>query len=272
MNKRIEKLIKDFYKAVLNKIVKSSSKNVTINEIIDISHQISNDKDFQRLAAKVSIKIAREALKVNKSKWKKLFKELKKEQKPGIDHTYSKYETKLMKKVANENFKMIKSVPKHILNVYRQKDIKVLIREVAKGELGRGSFEKRLKEHGYKNAALIARTESAKLLSYVDEKRATDLGAVCYEWRSNNDLRTRPSHKDMNGVIVFWRNKKEEKPYLDKMYGNAGEFPNCRCTRLPIMFPERLNKNVYRVYDYRVHKIITMGKNELIEAINKGGL
>ena len=38
----------------------------------------------------------------------------------------------------------------------------------------------------------------------------------------------------MNGVIVFWR-PDNQKPLLDKMRGNAGEFPNCRCTPLPIL-------------------------------------
>lgn len=276
MNKRSEEIIKKFYKNVLNKIIKSTSKNVTISEIIDIANKISKNRDFQKLASKVAVQLSKSSINVDKDKWKKLFKEIKekdkRKNKRAINHEYSKYELGLMNKTVRKNFKMIKSIPKEIVKLYQTKLIKTLVKEVAEGKISRGSFLKELKNHGIKNANVIARTETAKLQSYLDETRATDLGSVVYEWRSNNDIRTRQSHRDMNGVIVFWRDKKEEKPYLDKMYGNAGEFPNCRCTRLPIMFPDRLTKSTYKVYNYKTKKVVEMNKNKLLEAIKKGGL
>ena len=63
-----------------------------------------------------------------------------------------------------------------------------------------------------------------------------------------------------------------EKPLLDNMRGNAGEFPNCRCSPEPIFDENDLTKSNYKVYDYRNHKIINMSKKELIQALQKGSL
>ena len=58
---------------------------------------------------------------------------------------------------------------------------------------------------------------------------------------------------------------------LDNMRGNAGEFPNCRCDPQAIFDEDDLDKNQYKVYDYKTDKVITMSKNELIKAmLNKG--
>jgi hypothetical protein len=76
----------------------------------------------------------------------------------------------------------------------------------------------------------------------------------------------------MNGVVVFWRTNELEKPRLDNMYGNAGEFPNCRCDPQIIFDENDLDKNNYKVYNYNSHTIINMTKKELINALEKGEL
>ena len=122
---------------------------------------------------------------------------------------------------------------------------------------------------GNTHSKVIARTESAKLQTVILENRALDLGSIAYIWLASNDKRTRPSHKAMNGVIVFWN---FNKPLLDNMRGHAGEFPNCRCSPQPIFDEEDLQKPFYKVYDYRNNNIISMNKKDLIEALKRGQL
>lgn len=272
MNKRIENIINTYYKSLLNKIMTETNGKYSLYEIKKIISKLKRNKDFNRLVKRLAIKISKEEVKYQKDEWKNYFFKVKKgKTQTALAEEYQKWEKKLLASRIKRNFKFIKSVPKEILKVYRQKDIKTLMEEVMKGTLPRGSFESQLKSHGYKNARLIARTESAKVLCEVDRYRALNLGSVVYEWKSNNDQRTRPSHKEMDSVIVFWRKNKKEKPYLDKMWGDAGEFPNCRCSRLPIYNPlDELKKTSYKVYNYKRRKIEVMRRYELLKNIEKG--
>ena len=75
----------------------------------------------------------------------------------------------------------------------------------------------------------------------------------------------------MNGVIVFWRSA-DQKPLLDNMRGDAGEFPNCRCSPEPILDVDDLTKTTYKVYNYLTDKVMTMNKKELIDHLERGNL
>lgn len=275
MNKRTERLINKIYQETFKKVftkqrITQASKGNS-QQIISAILQLQNSQQFDKFAKKFAKKLATTGLSNQKGMWKKYYNAAKEKHLGILPDTYSRYEKQLLEQIVVHNFKMIKSVPQHILSVYQQKDVETLINQIATGKAGRKSFEKVLKSHGYKNSKLIARTESAKLQTAVDEYRATSLGSVCYKWLSSKDKRTRPSHRDMNDVIVFWR-QDSQKPLLDNMRGNAGEFPNCRCATLPILDENDLTKSSYRVYDYRSDKIITLSRKNLIAAIKKGGL
>ena len=174
-----------------------------------------------------------------------------------------------MRKIIEHNFLLIKSIPQYVLKVFEYKAISVLIDEVANGKLTRGSFKRELDTHGSKNAKLIARTETSKLQSAITEQRAVNIGSVAYEWVASNDRRTRQSHKEMDGVIVLWR-PDAEKPLRDKMRGNAGEFPNCRCYPAPILDITDLKKTTYKIYNYHTDKIESgISKKQLVEILER---
>ena len=114
------------------------------------------------------------------------------------------------------NVKLIKNIPdevaEHLQEAYE------------KGVSFRGTdIEKYLTETLGKRAKLIVRTESSKLNSALTEVRARNLNINAYIWSTSVDKRVRPSHKIMDGVLLFWNNV----PTLDGMTGHAGEFPNC---------------------------------------------
>lgn len=275
MNKRVEAQIEKIYKAVFNKIFTRKRLKEAMHgnrlQITNAAITLEQSKAYDRFCRDFSKKLASQSLNKQRSIWKKYYEAAKKSHYIVLPSTYKEFEKKLFAKAITHNFTMIKSVPQHILKVYEQKDISTLIKGVAEGSVGRKEFETQLKSHGYKNAKLIARTETAKLQTTIDEYGATSLGSVVYQWLSSKDKRTRPSHRAMDGVIVFWR-PQNEKPILDKMQGNAGEFPNCRCTTIALFDEDDLKDSTYKVYDYRQFKIVTMSRKKLLESIKKGSL
>lgn len=274
MNKQVEKIINQVFESVFKKVYNQNKKSLlkgSKKEIINSLLRLEESKKFKTFASKVSKELAKKALSSQNSLWKKYFKIAKKRKYIVLPDTYKEFQLAVYKKAVQHNFKMIKTIPQQVLKVYEYQYIDTLIKQVAEGNLPRGSFEKQLKNDGHKNAKVIARTETAKLQTTITENRSLELGSKAYFWIASNDARTRESHKNMNNVVVFWR-PDNEKPKLDNMQGNAGEFPNCRCDASPILDERDLIRNNYSVYDYRTHKIITMNKSKLIECLKKGQL
>lgn len=121
----------------------------------------------------------------------------------------------LMRKF-EENVALIKNVPMDVIQELRNK--------YAAGVSFRGSdIEQYLTKRLGNRARLIIRTESSKLNAALTEVRARNLGIPAFIWSTSEDRRVRPSHKMMDGVIVFYGNILS----LDKMIGYAGEYPNC---------------------------------------------
>ena len=279
MNKRVERLINKLYKEVFNKVKKEASKSLKLHSSVATKSiveekllRLKESEEYKKLAEKFSKKLTAAGLSKTKGLWRKYYQAAKERHIVALPDTYTEFQKKMLRKTMEHNFNMIKSIPEEVMKVYKEKFITTLLEEVAQGKTSRGTFEKELSSKGVKRAKLIARTETSKLQTAIDRNSALDLGSIIYERRSSNDKRTRPSHKAMNGVIVFRRHIDTEKPHLDNMYGDAGEFPNCRCTPLILFDENDLTKSNYKVYDYRNDKIINMTKQELLKAIQNKGL
>lgn len=275
MNKSVERLIAQIYANVYKQAFNQQNSSKLINNdrqaIENALTNIEASQKYNDFANKFAMLLAQKGLRGQKGVWRKFYEAAKKAHYISLPKTWNAFEAKVMTNAISHNFKMIKSIPQRMKEVLHHKYTSELIEEVAKGTIPRGSFRKLLASHGHKQATLIARTETAKLQTAILENRATSLGSICYEWLSSKDKRTRPSHQMMNGVIVFWR-PDSQKPHLDGMIGNAGEYPNCRCTPNPIVDVNDLTETHYKVYDYNQHKIVTMSRKDLIEAIKRGAL
>ena len=275
MDKSIERKIAKIYGFVYSKIFNKErlaklSKGIR-TDILRAEAMLESSESYNNFAIEFSKELAKLGLRRQRGIWRKFYAAAKKRHYVALPSTWQEFEMKQLSAAVQHNFAMIKTIPKRMLEILEHRYTSILIEEVAKGRRTRGAFERELKSHGHKQAKLIARTETAKLQTAIIQNRAEKLGSVAYRWRSSNDKRTRPSHREMNDVIVFWR-PNMDKPLLDNMYGNAGEFPNCRCTPQPIFDEFDLQDSWYKVYDYRQHKIITLGKKELLKAINYGSL
>lgn len=274
MNKKIERQINKLYETIFKKIynsdvVKSILRGNKIKAKKEVL-QLEKSKRFDQIAKSLSKKLANEAVRSTRGIWRKYYYKAKAKNYIALPDTYKKFELKVLEKAIEHNFKMIKTIPQEVLKVEKHKYIETLVAQVARGTISRGEFERQLRNHGHKNAGVIARTETAKLQTTIVHEQAKEIGSLAYIWRSSHDKRTRPSHWAMNDVVVFWRDDEEEKPYLDKMYGNAGEFPNCRCDPHPIVDEEDLNKASYKVYNYKTKKLVTRTKQDVLKMLETG--
>jgi SPP1 gp7 family putative phage head morphogenesis protein len=85
---------------------------------------------------------------------------------------------------------------------------------------------------------LIARTETAKTSTALTEARCLDLNLEWYEWLTSKDVRVRPSHLKMDGVLVNWSDPPSPETLVgEKSVGhyNSGSIWNCRCTQAPLL-------------------------------------
>lgn len=275
MNKTIERQITEIYAKVYKEVFTPSNllqlRNGDTTSIENALANVEVSQKYNDFAEKFAKVLAEKGLRNKRGVWRKFFEAARSRHYIGLPKTWTAFEAKIMTNAITHNFQMIKSIPQRMKEILHHKYTSELIEEVAKGSLPRGSFAEMLKSHGHKQAQLIARTETAKLQTAITEQRSIDLGSICYRWLASRDKRTRPSHKAMNGVIVFWR-PDNERPILDNMQGNAGQFPNCRCDCEPIFDENDLKETSYKVYDYRQFRIITMSRKDLLAAIKRGTL
>lgn len=81
-------------------------------------------------------------------------------------------------------------------------------------------------------ATLIARTEVSSATTSLAQARAESIGSTSYVWRSVSDGRTRPAHREMNGVVCQWTNPPQVG---DEGRFHPGQTFNCRCYPEPII-------------------------------------
>jgi len=77
-------------------------------------------------------------------------------------------------------------------------------------------------------AKLIARDQSSKLNSALNQQRQQNLGVEEYIWRTSGDERVRDNHRSKNGKIFRW----DDPP---KDTGHPGQDIQCRCVAQPII-------------------------------------
>jgi SPP1 gp7 family putative phage head morphogenesis protein len=105
-------------------------------------------------------------------------------------------------------------------------------------EISKALAEK-LPQVAQSRAKLIARTEVGKAETALTEARAERLGLAYYEWATSEDQRVRPSHRQMDKVLVAW----SDPPSPEQLAGEpskAGRYApggvwNCRCIALPLI-------------------------------------
>lgn len=82
-------------------------------------------------------------------------------------------------------------------------------------------------------ATLIARTEVAKAQASIVQARSQHIGIESYIWQTVQDIYVRHTHRKLNGTVQRW----DDPPIAEEggQRHHPGQFPNCRCTALPII-------------------------------------
>ena len=127
----------------------------------------------------------------------------------------------------HENIRLIKTIPEQHFAQIEQ----ALMRHFAGQTTSLADDIGRIYEVSAKRAAMIARDQSNKLAATINEQRAKALGSTSYIWRSCEDEKVRPLHRQRNGQEFRW----DDPPHADKWDGHAGTPPNCRCFASPII-------------------------------------
>ena len=127
----------------------------------------------------------------------------------------------------HENIRLIKTIPEQHFAQIEQ----ALMRHFAGQTTSLAEDIGRIYEVSTKRAEVIARDQSNKLAAAINEQRAKALGSTSYIWRSCEDEKVRPLHRQRNGKEFKW----DDPPHADKWDGHAGTPPNCRCFASPII-------------------------------------
>ena len=139
-----------------------------------------------------------------------------------------------------ENAQYIQTLPwawaEHVTEYVKQETLKGRPPKEIEAEL-----RKVMPERIQRNLKTIVRTECSKTHSAITEARAESIGVRAYIWRSAKDERTRYSHANMDGVMVFFDDPPNPEalfPYHGRTpYGHyhAGNTFNCRCYMEPVL-------------------------------------
>jgi SPP1 gp7 family putative phage head morphogenesis protein len=79
-------------------------------------------------------------------------------------------------------------------------------------------------------ANTLARTMVSSTAAALIQARALHAGSTAYYWETQRDGAVRPSHRRMQGRLVYWN----DPPTLDGWTGHPGTAANCRCWARPI--------------------------------------
>lgn len=124
-----------------------------------------------------------------------------------------------------ENVALIKDIP-----VAMARDLEMRVTRAVASSTPHQQLAKEIGERfqslGRERAALIARDQTGKLYSQVNQIRQRNLGVEKYRWRGVLDRRERPEHVAREGQVFSWDNPPSD--------GHAGEPIRCRCVSEPI--------------------------------------
>ena len=143
-----------------------------------------------------------------------------------------------IRELLTENARLIKSLPSELAEKASHDIAEMQQKGMRAADISK-YIRQRVPKLAKSRIALIARTEASKAATALTQVRSEQLEIPAYEWSSVRDSRTRPGHRHMDGVLVFW----DDPPDPEKLVGekssgapyHAGNIYNCRCSPLPLV-------------------------------------
>jgi len=118
---------------------------------------------------------------------------------------------------------------------------------------------------------LLARTQTSSANTALTRARSEELDIPCFQWWTAQDgRRVRPSHRNMQAVVVFWSDLPSPEALigLKPSLGHyaAGDCPYCRCNSLPTLSVEDvLDKKSGLIKVYYQSSIRQMTKSQFTQ-------
>ena len=154
-----------------------------------------------------------------------------------LDDYYSgEYYREMLEKWVSANVDLIKSVPRESLESLKEK----VYSDYMNGRSTTNIVKELQRQYGMdkRRARLIARDQTAKLNSNINQSQQRDAGVSKYEWSDSRDERVRKSHKRLNGHVFSWDNP----PETDRgRRCHPGEDYQCRCCAIPVFDIDELD-------------------------------
>lgn len=154
-----------------------------------------------------------------------------------LDDYYSgEYYREMLEKWVSANVDLIKSVPRESLESLKEK----VYSDYMNGRSTTNIVKELQRQYGMdkRRARLIARDQTAKLNSNINQSQQRDAGVSKYEWSDSRDERVRTSHKRLNGHVFSWDNP----PETDRgRRCHPGEDYQCRCCAIPVFDIDELD-------------------------------
>jgi len=236
--------------------------------------ETERDPQFDAMAYRLAARMAQQVAALNMRSWREaamkstrareVYKGLQEE----IRRTGLQPELQV---IAARNARLIRSIPREIAQHLTQKA--VTLQQEGKRDKEIISELKRLAPRLTRSKMkLIARTEIARAGTDLDKLRAENLGLDWAVWHSSEDQRVRPSHRNLDGVLMNWNDPPQpealigEKSTLGRGFG--GQFPNCRCLMASvadldeIKWPTRFYRNgsITRITRAQFVKLLPAGQ------------
>jgi SPP1 gp7 family putative phage head morphogenesis protein len=154
--------------------------------------------------------------------------------------------------IAQRNARLITSVPSDVGQMVTARARKLILAGERPEALAK-AIRQWAPELAKNRIKLIARTEIARCNTDLEKARAESIGLEWAVWQSSEDERVRPSHRNLNGVLMNWSDPPQPEALIGEHStlgrGFAGQFPNCRCDMLSladlaeIKWPVRMYRN-----------------------------
>lgn len=159
-----------------------------------------------------------------------------------------------VKDLINENASRIADLPRAVSNELAQEIAKAQQAGIRSDTIAK-ALRIRFPEVMNSKIHLLARTQSSSAGTALTRARCEELDISCFIWENSHDRRVRPSHRNMQSVVCFWK----DLPSPELLIGQPdylghyapGNCPNCRCTPLPVLTVEDVystKKTSARIY------------------------
>jgi SPP1 gp7 family putative phage head morphogenesis protein len=139
--------------------------------------------------------------------------------------------------LARRNAHLIRSLPQEISRMATQRATKMVAESGRAGEMER-FLRSLVPDVAKSRIKLIARTEVSRANTDLTQARSERLGIEWYQWATSEDQRVRPSHRNMDNVLVRWSDPASPEALIGEKstlgHYTPGSCPQCRCLPLPL--------------------------------------